>query len=449
MINRRSFLYKTSLGLTSLLFVPAFVSAEFLERTLDERLYIAAQKRKQGRLNQAINKFTSIIEDYPEEIRAYDGLRKTLLLRKYNELAVLELYQNGLSLNPNNKNFKERLAKEYMRLALGNKKFTNQLNMSESLLIEAKRLFRELKNEYPENTAYQEQWRKVRRKINQQADYVDARGNTSIKEYKKDNKRRFRKRFRNKSISEVEEKLNELLEKPQNNEREKHIKELYKILIKKSRQDENLEGAFLYARAFYDYDKLDSRALQLVKRFAKKTENYGELIDVAEENHTIKQNFWSKLSWYDAYFLRYKKTQIGDPNSLSAMLDELEEMSQSPEHRKEFLIRKIKLGFKFNQIESSKDFLEELGNGLLGTKNLHNILLLSLLSARYYKKSGQAGAAVQVLDLALGTTTSLYINDTLSSLLFKVVSPINFEKEQHIERLTNLREKILNHQIED
>ncbi|MGI9526104.1 MAG: tetratricopeptide repeat protein [Weeksellaceae bacterium] len=456
MINRRKFIHNSSLGFLSFLIIPieSFSIPLNLPNTnpnieLAERLFTAAQKRKEGRINRAITLFNKIIEDFPTDIRAYDGLRKTLLQRKYNELNILELYENGLAANPNNKDFKERLAKEYIRIILGNKKFTNEIEDQENLLIKARRFFRDLNEEYPERVEYQEQLRKVRRKIRQQADTLDARNNSEIKEYKKTQINRFRRRFNDKTIPEVEEKLNQLLNKPQNDLRNKHIKELYKILIKKSKQNNDFEGAFLYARDFYNFDKNESRAFFLAKKFARKSENYDELISLSEENHVTKQNFWSNLNRFDAHYLRYRKTQIGNLTSINLMLDEIENMIQSPQHTQEFIMRKIKIGFKTNQLEQSKNHLLEFGNSILGTTNKHNILLFIILSSRYYKKIGNENLAIQILNNALGLNVDFAANDSLGTLILSVLSDIDFENEQHIERLNSIRERIISNQTED
>lgn len=89
-------------------------------------------------------------------------------------MEVLRLYEYGFVNNQDNKDFKERLAKEYMRLILGNKKFSNQYNSSENLLIKSRKFFKQLKEEFPERLDYLELFKKVKRKIKQQADTLDA-----------------------------------------------------------------------------------------------------------------------------------------------------------------------------------------------------------------------------------------------------------------------------------
>jgi len=86
-VNRRKFILNSSLALLASL-VPSPLTANvlhqelFLTLTLGQRLKIAADLRKQGKIKRAINKFTRLIKDYPNEIRAYDGLRKSLLQKK-------------------------------------------------------------------------------------------------------------------------------------------------------------------------------------------------------------------------------------------------------------------------------------------------------------------------------------------------------------------------------
>lgn len=445
MMDRRSFIHKTTLGVTSLVLMPGslVLGSSASPQELQQRLFRAAKARKNNRINRAIRLFKSIIRDFPSEIRAYDGLRKTLLMRKHNELEVLKLYKKGFRLNPGNKDFKERLAKEYISISLGNKKVRKQLNNPDKLLIKARKMFRELKNDFPERLEYKEQLRKVRRKILQQADKTDARQNTAVKEYRKIQKTKYRNRFKNKSIFEIEDKLQELLYKPKNESRDKHIKELYKILIIRSRKAGDFDGAFYYARSFYDYDKNESIALQLVKKMAKKSANYTELINIAEENHSLKHNFWSNLNRFDSYFLSYKKAGIVDLIEVESILEETENQILTIQQKQEVLMRKVKINFHKKDFEASKESLALFGEHINATENKHNILLFTVLSARYYKKIKQERTSLQVLDVALDFEEGLDEFDEFSELVDDVVSNVHFEHEAHVDRLNKFRNNLL------
>ena len=247
--DRRNFITKSSLtllglGISNTLLgqIHSLVNNETTE-TIAQKLKKAANRRRNGQLNQAKNIYNNIIAIDSNEIRAYDGLRKILLQSKYKELEVLQLYNNGLNQNPTSLIFKERVAKEYMRLSLGNKKFTNQLNIGQDLLLSAKQLFNQVRTEFPNNQQFETQFQKAKKKINQNATTIDARINTELKVERKNNRENFKIRFKNLNNTQLEAKLNFLLAKPNSIHRIKHIKEVSIIYINKLRKNGNINLA--------------------------------------------------------------------------------------------------------------------------------------------------------------------------------------------------------------
>ncbi len=450
-INRRKFIQNTSFGfLGSLIpfqtFSDSINNELLLSLTLDERLKIAADKRKQGYINKAINKFTKIVEDYPDVIRAYDGLRKSLLQKKYKELKVLQLYETGLINNPGNKDFKERLAKEYMRLILGNKKFTDQYNSSENILVKAKGFFKELKNEYPERPEYLELFKKAKRKINQQADILDARSNFEIKAYKKDQRIKFKKRFKDKTDTEIESKLNLLLSKPQTETRKTHIKELYRILIKRNKTNQNWQQTFLYAMALFNFDKTDPLSLKKAKRFSVKTNNFNELVNICQENHNIQNTFWSKLSLFDAQLKRYSKTGVGNLALMSQLLSELNNEISEPHQIIEIHERTIRLAYKQQNLTIANQNLLSLGELLVATENAHLAIRYTVLVARYFNKKNEYANGIKSIKVVLGESEVADTSNELLLMVADVNQEVTIEKVTHINRLNKVLEKLYNGQ---
>lgn len=170
--NRRKFIINSSLtfiglGISNSVLgnIVSFSSSETLVETIAQKLQRAANKRRNGNFNQAKIIYSDVIAIDSNEIRAYDGIRKILLQNKYKELEVLQLYLTGLNNNPTNAVFKERVAKEYMRLALGNKKFVTQLNNPQDLLVVAKQYFNQAKTANPLNAQFEKQFEKSKGKL--------------------------------------------------------------------------------------------------------------------------------------------------------------------------------------------------------------------------------------------------------------------------------------------
>jgi len=447
--SRRRFIQTSSLGLLGTLIPFQLYGKTIYElppSLLQERLKEAADLRKEGRINRAINKFTRITQDYPSDIRGYDGLRKALLQKKYKELEVLQLYEAGFLNNPNNKDFKQRLAKEYMRMILGNTKFTNQYNSSENLLVRAHDFFRDLKNEYPERPEYLQLFRKVKRKIEHQADTVDARVNNDLKAYKNSQRKKFKRRFKDRSEAEIENKLNELLVKPDNPTRKRHIKELYRILIKRKRANQDWISAFSLAQALYNVDKSDSVSLRIVKRMANKTNSYNELVAICQENRILQDTFWAKVGLFDAELKRYNKTGSGSLAVMSQLVDELLSEASDTKETIEAKERAIRLCLKQQNFALAQTHLISLGELLSGTENPHLAILYSVLTARYFTKQQNYNDGILTIRALLGEAQIEEDSSILLQLVDGAIQGVTIEKEVHLSRLNKVLNRLHNRQ---
>ncbi len=148
-IKRREFITTSALALIGTTVSPILANPItqniIMVQTVAQKLLNAANKRKDKKYNQAIDIYNDIIAANPQEIRAYDGKRTTLLMQKNKEIQVVTMFQNAVSAFPNNPNFKFRLAREYMNLALGNKKLSNQIQNPQALLQQARQMLNQLK----------------------------------------------------------------------------------------------------------------------------------------------------------------------------------------------------------------------------------------------------------------------------------------------------------------
>lgn len=451
--NRRKFLHTSALGIVSINLYGSLnsnnsflnVESSVEEQTIPQLLREAAIKRKNGDIVLSKQLYQQIITLDNSEIRAYDGMRKTLLLEKYKELEVLQLYSNGYNLNPNNPVFQERLSKEYMRLSLGNKKFVLQLNNESDLLELAKSSFNQLRNNYPDNIQYDELFKKAKRKLNQNANIVDARENNSLKDYKKDKRDKFKKRFNNSDVSLLDSKLSLMLSQSANSSRTKHIKELYRIVIKKYSKLDNAVLACQKARDLYFYDDLDVNSLRVARRFCKKHKQFGVLEVIERQNLSNKNTFWSNIGLFDCLLKRFNKEGVGSYNEMNTILIAANGLKFNSIHVFEIESRKLKL-YLINNESQALIALKEFGNNINGISSAHYIDRYNVLCVKYFKKTGDVEKAGKVLNIALNEMNKEPEDDFLKLIYF-----INLGKDRsnpiHFEKLNKLRTKLMSNEF--
>jgi len=313
--NRRNFIWLSSLGLVGLRLFPvaSFFSARKEKvNNIAEMLKIAAIHRKNKNYHDALLIYNEVINIRSDEIRAYDGIRKVYLQSKYRELDVLQLYIDGGIKNPNNIVFKGRIAKEYTRLSLGNKKFSNALG--NNLQNQAKIIFDDIVTANSENVQFVAQRQKIHRKISQRADTVDARENQVLKISKKDNKATYKTRFEDKSTTYLEDKLSVMLEANFSN----------KII------------------EYYNYND-DQNSMYLIRNLCKR--NKLPVIEAIEKlNNSKKNTFWSHIALIGA-LIKCNKT-----SEAQTYLSASKTKSMYYHHEFEIKDREIKMNIKTKNI---------------------------------------------------------------------------------------------------
>lgn len=453
--NRRKFITTSSLGFLSLgLFGKTPINLSFFlydkkpVETIPELLRQAALKRKNGELSLATNLYNQVISLNVNEIRAYDGLRKVLLQSKYKELEVLQLYSVGLNQNPSNLVFRERVAKEYMRLALGNKKFVNQFNSQQDLLELSKSTFLQLKNAVPSNIQFEAQFIKAERKVQQNANNIDARSNSALKSYKKNNRGSFKKRFKDKGVDELESKLSALLAKPVSLQRKTHIKELYKVLVKKYSKNNNPNKAIQKLNALYQFDSNDVNTLRIARKICKKHSKLSALESFEIQNDAFKNTFWSKIALIDVLIRRYKKDGVGNPSTIENNLSKALKLRFRPQHYFEVNSRKFKVSIYKGNEAQAKESLLAFADSISGIPSAHYIDRFNLLCVRFFKKFNKNDKALNVISIALKEMNKEPEDEILKKIFevnqhkAKVIKPI------HDERLNKIRTKLMSNQLD-
>ena len=451
-INRRKFISTTTLGvlgigITAGMFgMTNIVTTNFIsvtDPTILQLLTQASIKRKSGLLVAARTIYNQIISIDSNEIRAYDGIRKILLQDKYKELEVLNLYLNGFNQNPTNAFFKQRIAKEYMRLALGNKKFKDQLNLPEDLLEKAKTFLEQAKIEIPTDEQIQKLLDKADFKLSSSANVLDARLNEELRAYKKNNHTAYKNRFDEMTESDVKAKLDELLEKSTDGYRDVHIRELYRVYIKKLRNSNQIELASQYTKELFLFDKKDSKSLKIARNLCKKDEKYEVLEAIERNNESIKKSFWAKIALFDVLYKRYNKDGAGSLNEMKNILKAASAKKFSFYHVFEYKIRQVKLALIKNNISEAQSLLTNFADSLIGTTSAHFIDKFNLLCVGYYIKINDQQKALLIFEIALKQNET-YVDDSFLKKLVLVNEEKNSKKEIHNKRLNDTRIKLLN-----
>ncbi|WP_144283361.1 tetratricopeptide repeat protein [Chryseobacterium echinoideorum] len=294
-MNRKKFLSLASMGIFTLLFPSILFSknrSEYQNNNVNVLLKQAASLRKQKKYNQARQIYQQIISQFPNEIRAYDGMRKVILSQKNKEWQVILLFKGALLQNPNNVELKQRLYNEYFRACLGNKKVKNLVNFNGRLLSEVKQKYETFVNNHPNNINVQKQYAKIIRLLDANADTQNPKQNTALKNYRKLEQKKFKKRFSEDTVSQLEVRLNKLITKPYSKDRKPHIRELYKLSFQKLRKQKNNTEALNKAVNYFNtVEKNDPLFLKYIRDMAKLQKNYDVLITIETQNHTIKNNF--------------------------------------------------------------------------------------------------------------------------------------------------------------
>jgi DNA-binding protein Fis len=435
-INRRKFITSSTLTFINIgLFGNlinnfSILKKEDTEETIAQKLKKAADLRKSNPqatagllqrfgvssataadLDQAKNLYNEVIALDGEEIRAYDGLRKILLQHKHNELAVLNIFITPSAIYTNNYHLKERIAKEYMRLALGNKKFVDQINNPQDLLEVSKQLFNEAKTAMPLNVQFEAQYQKAERKIAVNASKIDARDNPELKKIKRENRQIYQHRFDKLNSSEVFTKLESLLKKPKPQSRNHHIRDTHKIFINKLFKEGNTKRALDELKSLYYFDKQDPHTLALIRNACAELKSFDLLEEIERNNDSIKNTLWSKIALFDVLL---KKSDISKANfkEMDKILGQALEMSSSFTNTFEVKSRQVKLSFASQDLASGQKLLTAFAETIIGITSSHWIDRFNNLCAKYYKDNNEKQKAVMVYNIAL-QENDMPLNDLL------------------------------------
>lgn len=445
-MNRKKFLSLSSLGIFSL-FIPKFIfskdSPKHLPTDVNALLKSASDLRKQKKYNQAKQIYEQIISLFPNEIRAYDGMRKALLSEKNKEWEVILMFRTALALQPNNMDLKRRLYKEYMNASLGNKKIKKMIGFNGSLLSEVKDKYESFTNINARSKNSDKHYFKICKMVEFKADSENPHKNKALKTYRKEHCKKFKDRFALLTASEVEQKLNVLLAKPHSKDRNQHIRELYVHSCKKLRKEKNNIEALNKAITYYNtVDKKDPLFLKYIRDLSKLQQKYDILITIETQNHALKNSFWSALALLDAHIKKTEHQHVYLPSIVPSLLTFLEKETDTPDKKFELITRKIKLDILNNQLTAAKDKILGQCKNMYGISNTHSIDRMNMLIAHYFMKSGDHATKNKIVNIAINPHSYIDSSDNLVQALALINQNRNFTKITHVENLQRLISKL-------
>lgn len=446
MITRRKFIALGSLGVLSVIF-PNYLLSENknLSGFLDVNALLKNAKvlRKQGNSSQAKQIYQQIILQYPNEIRAYDGLRKVLLAQKKKEWEVILMFKSALLLNPDNLEIKQRLYKEYFNAALGNKKIKKAINFNGRLLDDIRQKYETFVQKHPDNKNLQKQFVKIKRLLDCNADSQNPNSNISLKIHRKSQYKNFKKRFEDVSNSELETKLNILLAKPASPDRKQHIRELHSLIVQRYRKEKNNQEALNKAVAYYNsIDKQDPLFLKYIRDLSKLQKRFDLLISIENQNHALKNTFWSGIALLDVHLKKAEDQNAPVPSQLNPLLQFLEADVDSPDKKFELNTRKIKLDILRNQTDAARDKIMLQCRNMFGTSNTHSIDRMNVLIAKYYAKNGDTEGKSKILNVVFDPKPYFGSADPLIKSIALMNQNRASGKPVHLQNLQKLINKL-------
>lgn len=438
MITRRRFLLMGSLGILSTL-IPNFLFSNTISNSNTDAIALlkkARKYRKQGKLNLAKSTYQEVLTIDPTEVRAYNGIRKILLNKKNKEFEVIQLYQQALTHIPNNLRIKRSLYNEYSKAALGNRKVLQQINIPGRLLLHVKSKYEEMITAYPEKKNLQKQLEKIEKYIDLNVDTQNPHNNLPLKAYRKQQKKNHKKRFDGLPAQRTTLMLAELNAKPVSDDRAQHIREMSKVNIKALRTEKRYSEALDASEVFLNTkNSMDPLFIKQFRDLAKQLNQYDKLITFETQNHTTKNNFWSAIALFDAYYRKTEKQNQSAPAIMDSLIQFMEEKVNDPRQQFELDTRRIKIELLRNNLSLAKDKIINQCEAMMGVSAPHNIDRMNVIIAKYYKRIGDIEAKNSMVSIAINPKSFLESNDEIKKSIALMNMGRSYENPIHIQNL--------------
>ena len=274
-------------------------------REIAEEARVAFYKRQ---FDLAERLFLECIRLAPADIRFYDNLQNVYGAQN-KVLEIVELYNNGLSVNSKKISFYDRTARALMRLELGYKRQASEYKKnirSVSLLKDAQVLY-EKAIEIDKKDYLFVGLDKVQRMIAKKAPDINYRKNKDEIRVRKERRHLHAQRYQNFDnkvlISKIEEldakKRRELFIKGEIDVRQKNIikekKLIYRTLIDRFTRNKDYDSAILYAKKIYDLDSKDTAIKNTIKSLYKFNKDYLGVVNFKKSYALKSDNIFEHL----------------------------------------------------------------------------------------------------------------------------------------------------------
>lgn len=440
MVTRKKFLQLSTLSLGAL-FIPSFffTKSNFsLLKTTDINLLLKNAKdfRKQKKWNKAKEIYQQILQTNPQEVRAYDGLRKCIFQQPKQEKLYMQMLENAVAQYPDDKLLKQRLYSQYVKIALGNKKVSKQKNAN--LLSYTKQKMELLAAQYPNDLCLQKQLEKINNRIGSNAGEIHYKNNAGLKQLHKQNQKSHKKRFDVFTNDQIYNKLAILKSKPYKKEREKHIREFYLILVKRNVKDHNVDQAIVLAKEFHALYPKDRSAIYWMRRLGRKKNDTQLIIQTEEKNHQAQRTFWSA----SACFTAIKKHQNSNIGKLQQLLSEMEQKSTEDHQDLICFCKKIELHLLQSQFTDAETKLNLLLKSRAGIKNTSIIDSINVLTARYLARTQQDSILKKMPYIIINAKDLVTSNDIWEKKIARLNQYRDFSRPSHMEKFQNFLKKI-------
>lgn len=441
MISRKKFLRLAGLGIVASLTPSLIFSQTFQELPLTDDVKTLLKKarrlRKQGKLNQAKNKYQEVLSIDPTEIRAYNGIRKIFLAKKKQEYQVIQLYQQAVDNIPNNLRIKKRLYNQYIKVALGNKKVASQLNIPGRILVYVKEQYEALLlQNYPGKKNLRKELEKVNKYIALNVDITDSRKNTELKKYRKENRKTHKNRFNHLTAQETTQALSVLKSKAVSADRIPQIREMSRINVMAFRKEKNYAEALNASLVYLNtINKSDPYFIKQFRELSKQLRSYDNLISFEQYNHSKKKNFWSALALFDAYFRKSENENVSGNSMMDSLIQELNIKSRTPQQIFEVITRQIKYNILKDNFGQAKTQILELCKQRMGISDAHTVDRLNLIIAKYYAKQNDSENKNQILKIINNPKGFLENQDELTRHIALINMNRSAKKFIHLQQL--------------
>lgn len=391
--------------------------------------------------------YDKVLAKNPSEIRAYNGKRKFMLQQSEQLLDVVNMYVDGVQSNPEQALFKERTAKEYLRVLSGSakqiKNLPYPLNDRTKLLKTIESYYEQAIRQDNTNVQFIIQLEKLRELKAIGFFEMDSRKNRQLKARKKQNKEVARRDRETLTSTDYALKIKRLKARAGDNYR------LADLLISEKRYIKNLQKEKQYSKAveeavkYYKRNSEDVDGLKLVRLTLKKNKRYDLLESIERDNNKRQNTLWSNLALFNVLMKRVELSGSKNYTELSSLLKKSTALAEFNNEKFELKCKEFSLAI-YMKSSTLPQQLVEYGWELIGLRVPYRIDRYTRLCVDYYLSIGQTDKALTAIDIMMSLNTDSELEDNILDTLKRIAEFREKAVEGQGEELIFLKQKILN-----